>query len=173
MLNYAGKAGEAGSVRRRLTIVMPMTHDRQKSADIVGRQKSADFCCHTIDFCHQFSSAVHINKMADSSDDEVFTPVNSSQAHNKATSHKFFICMLVRWHLETVLNTDGVIMASEHTTRHTQCHAVWFGYLGLLCAMSKSPMTAKPLNATNARSRQKYGQLIITLPVLALLQLTN
>jgi len=28
--------------------------------------------------------------MADSSDDEVFTPVNSSQAHSKATSHKFF-----------------------------------------------------------------------------------
>jgi len=55
---------------------MPMTHDRQKSADIVGRQKvgrekSADFCCHAIDFCRQFSSAVHINKMADSSDDEV------------------------------------------------------------------------------------------------------
>jgi len=64
---------------------MPMTQDRQKSADIVGRQKvrrqkSTDFCCHTIDFCRQFSSAVHINKMADSSDDEAFTPVNSSQA---------------------------------------------------------------------------------------------
>jgi len=62
-----------------------MTHDRQKSADIVGRQKvgrqkSADCCCHTIDFCRQFSSAVHINKMADSSDDEPFTPVNLSLA---------------------------------------------------------------------------------------------
>ena len=81
--------------------------------------------------------------------------------------------MPVRWYPETVLNTDGIIMASEHTTRHMQCHAVWFGYLGLLSAMSKSPMTAKPLNATNARSRPKYGELIITLPVLALLELTN
>ena len=31
-----------------------------------------------------------------------------------------------------MLNTDGVLTASEHTTRHTQCRAVWLGYLGLM-----------------------------------------
>ena len=47
--------------------------------------------------------------------------------HNKATSSKNFYL-----HPETVLNMDGVITASEHTTRHMQCRAVRFGYLGLM-----------------------------------------
>ena len=54
-----------------------------------------------------------------------------------------------------VLNTDGVITASEHTTRHTQCRAVRISLLGLglMCVISKPLMTAKFLNATNARSK--------------------
>jgi len=68
----------------------------------------------------------------------------------------------VLWHCRTVpasrhilvnpLNMDGVIMATEHT-RHTQCCALRFGYLGLMCAISKSLTTAKLLNATNAKSK--------------------
>jgi len=46
----------------------------------------------------------------------------------------------------------GVIMASKYT-RHTQCRAVRFDYLGLMCVISKSPMTAKLLNAMNSRSK--------------------
>ena len=49
-----------------------------------------------------------------------------------------------------MLNTDGVITASEHT-RHPQYRAVRFDYMGLMCAISKSPTTAKILNATNAK----------------------
>jgi len=41
-------------------------------------------------------------------------------------------------------------MASEHT-RHPQYRAVQFDYMGLMCAILKSPTTAKILNATNAR----------------------
>jgi len=41
----------------------------------------------------------------------------------------------------------GLLTASEHATRHAQCHAVRFGYLGLMCAVSKSPATVKLLNA--------------------------
>ena len=68
----------------------------------------------------------------------------------------------VLWHCRTVpasrhilvnpLNMDGVIMATEHT-RHMQCRALRFRYLGLMCAISKSSTTAKLLNATNAKSK--------------------
>jgi len=51
-----------------------------------------------------------------------------------------------------MLNTDGVIMASEHT-RHMQCRAVRFGYLSLMCAISTSPTMAMLLNETNAGSK--------------------
>ena len=148
-----------------------MINKNRPSAEIVGRQKLANFCCHMISFCRQFSSAVHISKTADSSDDEAFTPVNSS--HGQLVTHasrrsqlvtsvhitkppviNIFICMPVRWHPETALNADGIITASEHTTRRTQCHAVRFVYLGLMCEISKLPMTAKLLNATNAGSKR-------------------
>ena len=49
---------------------------------------------------------------------------------------------------------DSVITGSEHK-RHMQCRAVRFGYLGLMCAMSMSLMTAKLLNAMNARSKSR------------------
>jgi len=41
-------------------------------------------------------------------------------------------------------------MASEHTS-HIQCRAVRFVYLGPMCAISKSPTTAKLLNVTKSR----------------------
>jgi len=101
--------------------------------------------------------------MADLCDHQMFIPVNSSDGHlvvtrsccvtvnsshmrliaqstrhkwapNKATSYNFFRFTLVRWHPETVLNTDGVIMASEHK-RHMQwrrimaCSSVWLLWL--------------------------------------------
>jgi len=34
------------------------------------------------------------------------------------------ICSSDKYHLETVLNTNGVTTASEHRTRHKQCRAV-------------------------------------------------
>ena len=51
-------------------------------------------------FCRQFSSAVHINKMAHSSDDEAFTQsTRHKRANNKAISHNPM--NLYRWYFYT------------------------------------------------------------------------
>jgi len=91
-------------------------------------------------------------------------PVNSSHTRpvTKSTRHK-------RAHKKAIpvaifyLHAGQVapINSAEHGrrnygkrvyTRQTQCCAVRFAYLGLMCVISKSPMTVKLLNATNARS---------------------
>jgi len=74
------------------------------------------------------------------------------RAHNKTTRRIFYLHACQVAPRNSAQYTDGVITASEHT-RHTQCRAVWFGYLGLMCATSKSPTTANLLSATNARSK--------------------
>ena len=100
----------------------------------------------------------------------------------KPPVENFFICMPVRQHPETVLNREDVITPGKHTRRThldfsgpidsngrastpgwatsgklsgKQCCAVRFGYLGLMYEISKSPMTAKLLNVTNARSKSR------------------
>ena len=75
--------------RPRLIALMPMTHDRRKSADAVGRlksadEKSADFSCHTIDFYRQFfRQLIFMHKMADSSEDEALVALASMRKRRK------------------------------------------------------------------------------------------
>jgi len=55
--------------------------------------------------------------------------VNSSQDTSEHITKPPVLIFLSARRSETVLKTDGVITASEHTTRDRQCHAVRFGYL--------------------------------------------
>ena len=94
---------------------------------------------------HSTDGAILLSKLLVQSNETKLTlirlPVNSSRGHlvTRVSSHsqlvtsehirkpsvvKFFICTPVRLRPdETVLNTDDVITASEHT-RHAQCRAV-------------------------------------------------
>ena len=57
-----------------------------------------------------------------------------------------------------MLNVDGVITASQRT-RHTQCGAVRYGYLGLMCAISTLPTTAL-CNQHSSWMRRMLGEKV-------------